>query len=123
MSYAVRETVSLTTDASGDAIGYTANVTGRIHSIKYTKDDFADTVDFTITTEATAQNAWVQENVTATATVAPRQATHSTAGVASLYAAAGEPVETPVVAVNERIKIVVANGGDAKSGTFDVIVV
>ena len=121
--YPVRHTVAVTTDASGNSTDYTTNiVNGRILSVKYTKTDFADTVDFTITTEGTAQNVWVEANVTDTKTVAPRQATHSTSGVASLYAGSGEPVEDCVVAVNERIKIVVAAGGDTKSGTFDIIV-
>ena len=60
--------------------------------------------------------------VTAAKTVAPRQPTHDLIGVASLYAAAGEGVEVPVVVGNDRVKIVVASGGDTKTGTFHVIV-
>lgn len=123
MSYAQRETIAVTTDASGDATAYSTNcVTGKIVSIAYTKDDFANGVDFTITTEDTGQNLWVDTNINASETVAPRQATHATDGSASLYAAAGEPVEDYIYAVNERIKIVVAQGGNVTSGTFDVIV-
>jgi len=123
--YVERHQVDLTTDASGDATGYTPVVTGRIIAVAYVKDGttpFADTVDFTITSEVTTQNIWVEENVTASKTVAPRQATHSTAGVASLYAAGGEPVEDHIVVANERVKCVVASGGDSKLGAFVVIV-
>jgi hypothetical protein len=119
--YAERHAVSLTTDASGDATGYTSTVTGRILSIRYVKTDFADTVDFTITLEATGETVWTEENVTASKTVAPRQATHSTAGVAALYAATFA-VNDYVVAAQDRVKIVIANGGDTKTGTFHVIV-
>jgi hypothetical protein len=119
--YAERHEVAVTVDSSGDATEYTPNITGRVLGIRYVKDDFADTVDFTITLEATGETVWTEENVTASKTVAPRQATHSTAGVAALYAATFA-VNDYVVAANDRVKIVVANGGNATSGTFHVIV-
>ena len=122
MSYAERHAVSLTTDASGDATGYTPVVTGRIISIRYVKTDFDNGVDFTITGEDSSQNIWVESNVNAAKTVAPRQATHDTVGVASLYAGAGEPVEDHIVVAGERVKIVVASGGNVKAGAFHVIV-
>ena len=122
MSYAEAHTVELTTDASGDAIGYTPVITGKIATIIYVKDDLADGVDFTITTEKTEQNLWVESNVNSSKTVSPRQATHDTSGVASLYAGSGEPVEDYIIAASERVKIVVAQGGDTKNGTFKIIV-
>jgi hypothetical protein len=118
--------VSVTTAVGGAATAYTERpVNGRVLKVIYTKHGttpFADGVDFTITTETTAQNVWVESNVNASKAVAPRDPTHDTAGVASLYAAAGEPVEGYVWAADERIKIVIAAGGDAKLGTFTVIV-
>ncbi len=121
MSFIKRETVAITTDGSGDATGYTAVVTGLIQSIKYTKTDYADGVDFTITTEDTAQGVWAELNVNATAQRSPGQAAHDLVGVASLYEA-GQAVERRVAVANERIKIVIANGGITKSGTFDVLI-
>lgn len=119
-------TVSVTTAADGTATAYTgAVVNGRILTVVYAKDGttpYDAGVDFTITTESTTQNVWVESNVNASKTVAPRQATHDTIGVASLYAAAGEPVETFVWAAAERIKIVLAQGGNAKVGAFTIIV-
>lgn len=122
MSSVIRETVTLTTDSSGDVIGYTEPVTGKIHSIKYTKDDYANGVDFTITTEDTAQSVWAESDVNATAQRAPRQAVHDIVGVASLYEA-GQAVEADIAVYSERIKIVVGSGGSVKSGTFDVLIV
>jgi len=78
-------------------------------------------VDFTITSEATGQVLWSELNVNADATKAPRQATHDTSGVAAVYAAAGSPVLDKIALANDRIKIVIAQGGDAKSGTFHIV--
>ena len=116
--------VDIVTSADdGSATGYTPVVNGRILSIQYIKDAetaFTDGVDFTIITETTNQTIWTQTNVDASALVAPRQATHSTAGVASLYAAAGQAVTDFVYVSNERIKIGIASGGNSKLGRFVV---
>lgn len=121
MAYAQVHTVAITTIADGSATAYTPVVTGRVSTIVYTKDDFAAGVDFAITTEATLQGLWTESDVNASKTVAPRQPTHDAIGAASLYAAAGEAVEDDIYVVNERIKFVIASGGDTKSGTFRVI--
>lgn len=114
--------VTVTTDSSGDATAYTSSaIQGAILNVIYTKTDFADGVDFTITTEDTGQNVWVESNVNASKTVSPHQPTHDTSGTALVYAAAGEPVDTDIYAAFERIKIVVASGGDTKTGTFTII--
>ncbi len=122
MSFATRETVAITVDGTGDSIDYTGVVTGRVLQVAYVKDDFADGVDFTITTETTLQNIWVDTNVNASEVVTPRAPTHDAAGVASLYASSGEPVEDHIWAVKERIKIVTDEGGVSKSGTIHIIV-
>ncbi len=117
-----RYQVDVTTESDGTATAYSDVVNGRIISIQYEKDDFADGVDFTITTETTGQNLWTDENVNASAQRAPRQPTHANDGSASLYAAGGEPVEDYYAVDNERIKIVIAEGGNAKSGTFYITI-
>lgn len=122
MSYAERHTVTITTDAAGAGTGYTPVVSGAISTIRYVKGDFDNGVDFDVTLEATGEVVWDQDNVNASATVAPRQATHSTLGVAALYAAAGTAVNDRIIAVRDRVKIVVASGGNVKSGTFHVVV-
>lgn len=122
MSHVERHAVSVTTDASGNATAYSPVLTGKINSITYAKTDFTDGVDFTITGEATGQTIWTESNVNASKTVAPRQPTHGQDGTASLYAAGGEPVEDKIALANDRVKIVIAQGGNTKSGTFYVIV-
>lgn len=117
----VGEDIAVTSDASGDATVYSGRTyNGYLHSIIYTKDDFADTVDFTITTESNI-NLWTEANVTASKTVHPRAASHSAAGVAATYDGT-RAVLVPVAIAGERIKVVVANAGNATSGTFTVFV-
>ncbi len=38
-----------------------------------------------------------------------------------MYAAGGEPVEGHIVMVGDRLKIVLSNGGDTKTGTFTLV--
>jgi len=123
MGYAERHDVALTTDSGGDVTAYTPIVSGRVVTLVYTKTDFDNGVDFTITGDSSGETIWTESNVNAAKTVRPRVATHDTAGVASLYAAAGEPVETPVVVANERIKVVIAQGGNVKTGKITVYIV
>lgn len=122
MSYAERHVVDVTTAADGTATAYSPIITGKISSIRYVKTDFAVGVDFTITSEATGDTIWTQTNVDATVTVAPRQATHSTAGVAALYAASGTAVLDKIVLANDRVKIAIASGGNATTGQFIITV-
>lgn len=121
MSYARREVVTVTTAADGSATAYSGVVTGKISTIRYVKTDFADGVDFTVTAEATGESIWAENDVNASATRAPRQATHSTAGAAALYAAGGAAVNDKITLANDRVKIVIASGGDTKTGTFHII--
>lgn len=120
MAYGARQSVTIITDASGDAEVFIEGGYWVIEEIKYTKDDFADGVDIAITGEDSGTNIWTQINVNASATVRPRAATHSTAGVAALYAGSGEPVNDKILIVNERIKIIIDEGGNVKSGTITV---
>lgn len=117
--YVVDITTIETGATAGTGIGYTPVVNGRILTIRYIKDStngFADTVDFDVTTEDSGVVVWDQDNVTASATVLPRQTVHTTAGVAS-----ATEVDCLYVA-NERIKIEVASGGNGKDGQFVVLV-
>src|SRR3546814_15826036 len=96
-----RETVAVTTDASGATTEYTDTVTGRVLGIRYVKGDFADGVDFTITSEATGETVWAESDVNASATRAPRQAIHGTdeIGRASCRERVCQYVSISVVAV------------------------
>lgn len=120
-----RHTVSITTAAGGAGTGYSSRLSGRIHSIRYVphgSTPYAATVDITITGETTGTPILSLTDVSAAFTYRPRAATHDVAGAASLYAAGGEPVEDKIALAQERVKIVLAQGGDAKIGTFYVTV-
>ncbi len=118
--------VEITTDASGDATAYTSvGVNGLLSQIRYVKPgsgNFDNGVDFTVTLEDTGETLWAESDVNASATRAPRQATHSTAGVAALYAGSGTAVND-LIAVSGRIKVVVAQGGNAKVGTLHFVTI
>ena len=123
--YATKHIVTIAVAADGSGEGFTPVVNGRVLAISYIKPSeggYADTVDFDVTTEDSAVTIWDEDNVTASKAVFPRAGTHTTAGVAAVYAAAGEPVLDHIPIVNERIKIAVADGGSSGTGTFHVIV-
>lgn len=119
--YAQRHAVAVTTAADGSATAYSPVLTGLLSQIRYVKTDFADGATITITAEATGETLWTETAVNASATRAPRQATHTTAGAPALYADGGAAVNDKIALANDRIKIVIANGGDSKSGTFHFI--
>lgn len=125
MSYAQREVVSVTTAVGGAATAYSGVVTGKVSQIRYVKDGttpFTDGVDFVVTAEATGEILWDEDNVNASATRAPRQATHDTLGVAAVFIAAGQAVLDKIALANDRVKIVIAAGGDAKLGVFHILI-
>lgn len=121
MSYIQRIAVPVITAADGSATVYSPVLTGKLSQVRYVKTDFADGSTFTITAEATGETLWGETAVNASATRAPRQATHSAAGAASLYAAAGTAVQDKIGVANDRIKIVISAGGNVKSGVFHFI--
>ena len=121
MSHAERHVVAVTTAADGTATAYSPVLTGKLSQIRYVKADFDAGVDFTITAEATGETLWTQSDVNASATVAPRQATHTTAGVAALYAGGGSAVLDKIALANDRVKIVIGSGGNAKTGAFHIV--
>lgn len=115
------ETVTLTTAADGSSTAYSNAVKGRLLAIRYVKPaagGFDNASTMTVTLETTGQAVWAESNVDASASRYPRVATHGITGVAALYAAAGTAVNDYIAIANERIKIVIASGGNAKNATF-----
>lgn len=122
MSFAQRLSVTVTTAADGSATAYSDTIAyGKLSQIRYVKTDFDNGSTFTITAEATGETLWGESAVNASTTRAPRQATHSTAGAAALYAAGGTAVLDKIALVNDRIKIVIASGGNTKTGVFHFV--
>ncbi len=109
--------VTLSTDASGDVTAYTPpNITGPgiIRAIKYEYGNLANTLDLTITGEKSALPILSYTNVPAAdAWFYPVAAANKAAD-----GSASSLTEVPVFILNERIKIVGAQGGASKAGTI-----
>lgn len=114
--------VTALTDGSGNATVYSPYLSGYIQTIEYVKTDYTNGVDFTLTAEATGESIWAELNVDVAAIRAPRMPTHSQAGVAALYAAGGTAVNDRIALGRDRVKIVIAAGGAAKTGKFIILV-
>ena len=117
-------TVSIVTTAGG-AYSTTLNgVGGRFLQYRYVPDGSTplDTgADLDITGATTGYVYVNQDNIgTSAFTKAPRQPTHDETGAASLYAAAGEPVEDHMFIGGEVLNVVIAQGGATKLGTLYV---
>jgi hypothetical protein len=119
-----RFVIPVTTDDDGDAEEYSPFLSGKLVSIRYVKasaDSFTDGVDFVVTSDVTGATIWSEENVNASATRHPRAATNSTAGAAATYDDT-QPVLGPISLGSDRVKFVIANGGDTHSGVFHLTI-
>lgn len=118
-----RYTIPLTTSSGGAATGYSEEpVTGRVLQVAYVPGAQAiDTNgDLDITLETTGVVVANHDNIGTTAfTRCYRQPTHEEDGSEQEFAS-GLSVHEPVYVSGERIKAVIANGGDTKSGTLFV---
>jgi hypothetical protein len=110
--------------SNGSQVGtaYSPWISGYIESVQYVKVDYTDGVDFTITADQTGESIWVDTNINASEVVRPRAATHSTAGVAALYAGSGVAVNDRIALSRDRVKVVLAQAGANKTGTFVITV-
>jgi hypothetical protein len=117
MGYAERRTTTVTTAADGSATEYSDQITGELHALHYVKNNYDNTVDFTVTVESTGEVVWQESNVTASKKVYPVvPANIGSTGAASAL------TEKPFVLANDRLKFVLVQGGDTKSGAFRSIV-
>ena len=125
MSYVQVHSVNVTTNAGGVGIGYTPVVTGAVSTVIYKAAAVApyeNTANFSIRTETTNEAVWVESLVAASKTVAPRQATHTTAGVAALYAGSGVAVLDKIKVAHDRVAINVSGAGNTTTGQFFVVI-
>lgn len=117
--------IDVTTDAGGAATGFSLPINGLIESIRYFPDastPLATGSTVTFTGDASGIGVLTKANLgTIAATFVPRQPTHlNSDGSAALYAAAGTGVLDKIALAGERMKLVVASGGNAVKGRFDV---
>jgi len=114
-----RVSVAVVTDESGDAVFYTPALNGMSRSVQYIKPaegglDAGSNID--IVTDKGAVVVWDKDNLDASAVIYPMVPAHDNEGtlVAGSYA--------PIPVCDERIKITVANGGNAGAGTFEFLI-
>lgn len=117
MSLPRKEIITITTAADGSATAYSNQITGRIKSVIVAVGTLTTLFDFTLTTETTLQTILVETAPGDAEVFHPRSL---------INAAADGAVGTAVIqeglsVVSERLKVVVANGGNAKTGTLTVI--
>jgi hypothetical protein len=120
-----RYKVSCTVAADGSLTAYTPRLSGLLYAVHYVPDGvapFDNTVDMTITSEATGQSLVSRSNVAAAFVANPRVPTSDAAGTAALYAAGGTAIQDKIALANDFIKIVLAQGGNAKKGVFHFLV-
>ncbi len=121
----VVHTITVTTDASGDATAYSPPTYGRVVAVRYVPDGSAPltgTATVTITDNATGLPVLTVTGLGAAARdFWPRAITMTTTGASALYAAGGTDV-LDLVPVAGAVKVVVASGGATKSGTVYVYV-
>ena len=103
--------------ADGSATEYIGPLYGLLDTLIYTKTDYADTVDFTITKESTAEGVWAESNVTASDLTRPRVITQDLVDADSTTLV----VREPILFAGERIKIVLAQAGATKTGKFTAL--
>lgn len=125
MAYIERHAVSIDV-ASGSGTGFTPPVSGHVLAIRYVPDataPYATGFDATITAEVSGLPIiTVTDGGTSALSLYPRAATVSVANAAAVYADGGEAVNAPIPVAGERVKIVIAEGGTAKTGLFHVYV-
>lgn len=120
MAYIQRVAVTVTTNSSGDGTGYAeVGSGGSVLGVRYVKNDYANGVDFVITDDTTGMAILTATDVNASATYYPRAQIHDTADGTVMTLNGTQKQVAPVpVGAGGRIKVVVAQGGATKSGTF-----
>lgn len=120
--YAERHSITFTTDTNQAATAYTdKDVTGRILQIQYVKSNVAAGSTMTLTGNTTNVPVFTIQSMNASATHIPRRPTTDQDGAAITYDQTAT-VNDSVVLVRERVKLVVANGGSERNGTFHITV-
>jgi hypothetical protein len=114
-----RVSVPVITNAEGAATVYTPALNGMIRSARYIKPSSGgldNNSDIDIVTDKGAVVVWDKDNLAASTVIYPMVQAQDNKGadVAGSYA--------PIPVCDERIKITVANGGNALAGTFEFLI-
>lgn len=120
--YAERHQVAIVTAADGSFTGYTPVLTGRVLGVRLDSVDLDSGIDITITGESTGIAILaLTDQGGSDATYYPRHQVCGPTGTALTYDGTRTVNEPPLI-VNERIKVLVAQGGNVKSGTLHLLV-
>ena len=114
-----RVSVAVVTDEFGDAVVYTPALNGMIRSVQYIQPSIGGLdvgSDIDIVTDKGAVVVWDKDNLDASAVIYPMVPAHDNTG------ALVEGSYAPIPVCDERIKITVANGGNAGAGTFEFLI-
>ena len=79
-----RQTIPITTDASGDATVYTGDINGRLTTIIYSKGTL-DTIDISVVGETSGAVVWAESAIASSKTLSPRRITNTTTGDDATY--------------------------------------
>lgn len=112
-----RTSITITTAADGSATVYSDKISGFIEMVGVVVGTLTTGFDFTLTTETTLQTLLAETAPGDAEIFYPRQLVNSAAdgALGSQLIQYGTPI------ANERIKCVVANGGNAKTGSLTII--
>lgn len=114
-----RVSVPVLTNAEGAATAYTPALNGMIRSARYIKPTSGGLdagTDIDIVTDKGGVVVWDKDDLATSTVIYPMVPAHDNTGtlVDGSYA--------PIPVCDERIKITVANGGNAGAGTFEFII-
>ena len=113
------ESASIVTSAGGAATVYIGPFTGTLESLVYAPGTIATGADVVCTLETSGEAIWTETNLgTSTIVRRPRVTPHGITGVAL---AALTVLEAPYL-VNDRIKVVIAQGGATKTGGVEALI-
>lgn len=118
MAFGQVHTLTITTASSSGSATTDVIPYGFIESITYTTGTtgFTTGCDFVVTTVNTSQTVWSQLNVESSVVKYPRAEVHTTAGTTS------DGKKDKIMVVGESIKVDVTSAGDAKTGTFKIVI-
>lgn len=120
MALLKKEAVAFTTDGSGDATVYSNAVNGFLQAVHYDYGDADTGADFTITDETTGiALLTITNGGTSDLVWYPHIGGHPVANTGAGTNSTVRLVPNPVVG---RIKVVVASGGDTKTGTLNFFI-
>lgn len=114
-----RFSVAVVCDGSGAAVAYSPQCNGLIRAVEYIKPDTGGldaASDIDIVADISGAVIWTSDDLAASKVIYPLVPAQNNTGVdiSGVYA--------PICVCDERIKITVANGGNAGTGTFVFII-